>query len=327
MQVANPSAGMVLNDQALDDLKALARENPRQNAAAVAHQFESLLVGLLLKESRKDNLGGKLFENHATELARELLDQEIALHVAQKANLGFDKMLLRSIPHEGPPDHPLSPATPRLPADGQTLQQAMLPVDGFDRWHGLPAAKMPLPQVVEGSRAAGTDASQRQPWSRETFVAALQGPIAAVAGELGVDARALMAQAALESGWGRGILELPNGQSSYNVFNIKADQAWTGPAVTAAAVEDEGGIAVLRTSRFRVYGSLEEGIADYAAFLRRNPRYQEALRQHDAAAYIAALARAGYATDHRYVDKVLGVMEHPAIQAIATSPSAAALIS
>ncbi len=325
MQITNPSSGMVLNSQTIADLKVLARENPRQNAAAVAHQFESLLVGLLLKESHKDNLGGKLFESHATELAQELLDQEVGLHVAQKANLGFDKLLMQAIP-QGSLDS-LPRAGQQRSGSGQALQQGMLSVDMHDLRHGMPAARMPAPRVVDGTRAAGDGASQRQPWSREAFVAALQGPIATVAGQLGVDARALMAQAALESGWGRRILQLPNGQSSCNVFNIKADPAWTGPAVAAAAVEDEGGIAVLHTSRFRVYGSLQESVADYADFLRRNPRYQEALRQQDAAEYIAALAKAGYATDHGYVAKVLGVMEHPAIQAIATSPSSAAVMS
>jgi flagellar protein FlgJ len=306
MQIGD-QADVALSTKALADLKAMAKENPQQNAAAVAHQFESLLVGLVLKESHKDNLGGKLFENHATELAQELLDQEIGLHVAQKANLGFERFLTQGIAQREP--------------GHSSLQAASHFLHPLDR--GIHAVEMP--QSAKGAISAqrvGSNLFEGQPWSREAFVAALQAPIASVAARLGVDSHALMAQAALESGWGRRILQLPDGQSSFNVFNIKADKSWPGPAVEAASVEEEGGIAVLRTSRFRVYGSLQEGIADYANFLDRNPRYQEALRQRDAAGYITALAQAGYATDGQYASKVLDVMEHPVIRSVpATAPA------
>ena len=311
MQIGN-HADTALSGQALADLKVLARKDPQKNATAVANQFESLLFGLILKESHKDHLGGKLFENHATELAQELLDQEVGLHVAQKSKLGFEEMLRQSVPHDAAEQ---SEGARRLPQNDRLLQQGMFPVNMQDVQRHMPSDHMPMPHAIKGQSPVGM-LSQGQAWSRESFVAALQEPIAAVAAQLGVDSRALMAQAALESGWGRRILKLPDGQSSFNVFNIKADKSWNGPAVEAAAVEEEGGIAVLRTSRFRSYGSLQESIADYADFLRRNPRYSDALKQRDAAGYIAALAQAGYATDHSYVTKVLGVMEHPTIQSL-----------
>jgi flagellar protein FlgJ len=316
MQIGN-QADAALSGQALADLKVLARKDPQKNATAVANQFESLLFGLVLKESHKDHLGGKLFENHATELAQELLDQEVGLHVARSSNLGFEDMLRQSVAHDAAGQ---SEEVSRLPRNDRLLQQSMFPVDMQDVQRQMSSDHMPMPHVIKGQGSAGLF-SQGQAWSREAFVAALQEPIAAVAAQLGVDSRALMAQAALESGWGRRILKLPDGQSSFNVFNIKADKSWNGPAVEAAAVEEEGGIAVLRTSRFRSYGSYQESVADYADFLRRNPRYGEALKQRDAAGYVAALAQAGYATDHNYVAKVLGVMEHPTIQGL-FAPSA-----
>lgn len=316
MQIGN-HADAALSGQALADLKVLARKDPQKNAAAVANQFESLLFGLVLKESHKDHLGGKLFENHATELAQELLDQEVGLHVAQKSKLGFEEMLRQSTAHDATR---LSGDARRLPWSDGLLQQGMIPVDMQALQRHMSSEQIPMPHVIKGQGSVGLF-SQGQPWSRESFVAALQEPIAAVAARLGVDSRVLMAQAALESGWGRRILKLPDGQSSFNVFNIKADKSWNGPAVEAAAAEEEGGIAVLRTSRFRSYGSFQESVADYADFLRRNPRYRDALQQRDAAGYIAALAQAGYATDHSYVTKVLGVMEHPTIQSL-VAPSA-----
>ena len=321
MQIGN-HADTVLSGQALADLKVLARKDPQKNATAVANQFESLLFGLVLKESHKDYLGGKLFENHATELAQELLDQEVGLHVARRSNLGFEEMLRQSASHEATG---LSEGARQLPGSGRLTQQGMYPVDFQALPRHMLSEQMPVLHVNKGQGPVNLF-SQGQAWSRESFVAALQEPIAAVAAQLGVDSRALMAQAALESGWGRRILKLPDGQSSFNVFNIKADKSWSGPAVEAAAVEEEGGIAVLRTSRFRSYSNYQESIADYADFLRRNPRYGDALKQRDAAGYIAALAQAGYATDHDYVTKVLGVMEHPSIRGLFAPPAADAAL-
>jgi flagellar protein FlgJ len=134
-------------------------------------------------------------------------------------------------------------------------------------------------------------------------------PHAEAAGRrLGVDADLLLAQAALETGWGRGIIQHPDGRSSHNLFGIKADGRWDGPRATVQTLEYEQGIAVRRQAPFRAYGSFAESFRDYADFILGNDRYQPALAQAASpAGYMRALQEAGYATDPQYAEKVLRV--------------------
>jgi flagellar protein FlgJ len=77
-------------------------------------------------------------------------------------------------------------------------------------------------------------------------------------------------------------------------------------------LEYDGGIPKPERAAFRAYDSLAEGFADYAKFLRDNPRYAEALRNgRDPGRYAAALQAAGYATDPRYARKITDILESP----------------
>ena len=128
----------------------------------------------------------------------------------------------------------------------------------------------------------------------------------------------LLAQAALETGWGRHIVGAA-GASSNNLFNIKASRDWPGDTVRRAVLEYRDGVAVREVATFRAYGSPAESFADYATFLQASPRYARALaKAADGEAYLRELQDAGYATDPRYADKVIGVWSR--IDARAPSP-------
>ena len=95
------------------------------------------------------------------------------------------------------------------------------------------------------------------------------------------------------------------GENSFNLFGIKADASWQGPKVWVDTLEYRDGVAVRERAAFRAYGSYEESFADYARFIREQPRYQEALRQAGTPrGYIQALQQAGYATDPNYASKL-----------------------
>ncbi len=125
---------------------------------------------------------------------------------------------------------------------------------------------------------------------------------------LGVAPELVAAHAALESGWGRRPLRAADGQSTNNLFGIKAGGAWRGATAEALTTEYEGGEALKTAQAFRRYEDLDQAFGDYASLLQNSPRYQDALRVGgDARAFAEALARGGYATDPAYADKLSAV--------------------
>ncbi len=129
--------------------------------------------------------------------------------------------------------------------------------------------------------------------------------------KLGTSSDVLIAQAALETGWGQGVQRHPDGRSGFNLFNIKANNNWQGPVVSKITVEYKNGIAQREHANFRAYTSMDESFNDYVNYLKSNPRYENALKKsHDPLAYINELANSGYATDPKYASKVLTIMNN-----------------
>jgi len=129
-----------------------------------------------------------------------------------------------------------------------------------------------------------------------------------VAHVLGVDPKILLAQAALETGWGQHICQSKEGEPSYNLFNIKADSSWKKAFLENQTVEYEEGQPVQHIEPFRQYKNFEESFQDYVNFIASNPRYEKALEKaHEPESYILALQEAGYATDPDYAEKILEI--------------------
>jgi peptidoglycan hydrolase FlgJ len=134
-------------------------------------------------------------------------------------------------------------------------------------------------------------------------------PHAAVAAkQLGVSVRALLAQAALETGWGKHLPSHGDGSSSNNLFGIKAGSSWDGDKVSVPTLEYENGVAVRKRDQFRAYDSPSESFSDYARLLADSPRYAQALGQgENIAGFARALVHGGYATDPSYVAKITAI--------------------
>ncbi len=191
------------------------------------------------------------------------------------------------------------------------------------RRQGLGLADVLVRQLRPGQTPApaGGEASPPAPAARgaafsspEAFVRGLQDPAREAAARLGVAPRVLLAQAALETGWGQRILRGPDGASSHNLFGIKAGPDWQGARVTAQTLEYRDGVARREQAVFRAYDSFSQSFMDYADFILGNPRYQAALaRADDPRAYLQALQEAGYATDPDYAAKIQGIMARRAL--------------
>jgi flagellar protein FlgJ len=167
---------------------------------------------------------------------------------------------------------------------------------------------------IEKMLAGNAAAAQPREWraqSREDFVKQLW-PCAEEAGrELGIDPRHLLAQAALETGWGKSLPCDTNGATSFNFFGIKAGTSWEGDSVSVKTLEFEGGLPVPRHAKFRSYESAEDSFRDYVEVLRSNPRYAAALNTgSDAKAFATALQQGGYATDPKYAQKIESIAQN-----------------
>ncbi|MGL4473873.1 MAG: flagellar assembly peptidoglycan hydrolase FlgJ [Shewanella sp.] len=142
------------------------------------------------------------------------------------------------------------------------------------------------------------------------FVKQLYPHAVAAAKQLGTTPEVLLAQSALETGWGQKMVKTPNGEPSHNYFNIKADGRWSGQKAQVLTLEYERGQAVKQSANFRVYDGIKQSFDDFVGLIENNERYQGARAQAASPqAFIRSLAQAGYATDPQYARKVLRVME------------------
>ena len=135
--------------------------------------------------------------------------------------------------------------------------------------------------------------------------------------QLGVSPRILLAQTAIETGWGRSVV-------GNNLFGIKAGSSWNGQKVNTATHEYLNGELVGITDAFRAYPSAEASVADFVSLVSNSPRYRAALGSgENAAAYAQGLMSGGWATDINYVHKLQSVAASSTVAAaIAAAPAA-----
>ncbi len=161
--------------------------------------------------------------------------------------------------------------------------------------------------------------------SADEFIATMLPMAKEAAAKIGVDPSYLVAQAALETGWGKSIIRDSDGSSSHNLFGIKAAGGWQGDAARALTTEYKGGQAVKEAAKFRSYDSFQDSFNDYVSFLQNNDRYDDAL---DVTAnpkqFVRELQQAGYATDPQYANKVAQIAKQmQTYQTIAAGESTA----
>ena len=138
----------------------------------------------------------------------------------------------------------------------------------------------------------------------------------------GIPAQFMVAQAALETGWGKSEPRTASGRPSFNLFGIKAGKSWSGAVVEASTTEIIDGQPQRQVERFRAYNSYAEAFNDYARLLTSNPSYSAVLGNQDAAGFARALQQAGYATDPMYaakLERIIGGIKLARPMKIATS--------
>ncbi|MBK9019715.1 MAG: flagellar assembly peptidoglycan hydrolase FlgJ [Sulfuritalea sp.] len=314
MTTSNATAGIaatssVLDTGALANLKRQAKSGDPAANKAVAKQFEALFLQMVLKSMREATPREGLLDSEAGRLYESLLDQQLSLNLGGgKRGLGLAEMIEAQMNRQNAP----------LPTASEGL-----PLQRPPRAFPLPEQKaMPLriEAVIDPLSAAGiavspapTSATEVTPVQRK-FVDRLLPAALAAERSTGIPAHFMMAQAALETGWGRHEPVRPDGSSSFNIFGIKAGAGWSGPTVEASTTEVVAGLAQTRVERFRAYASYEQSFNDYARLLQDNPRYAAVLGVREPDRFARGLQAAGYATDPQYASKLERIIGGPALR-------------
>jgi peptidoglycan hydrolase FlgJ len=300
----SPTDAPVFTD--LAGLSALKRGAANKDPAAireVARQFESMFTGMVLKSMREAQGSDPIFGSDQEKMYQSMFDDQLALQMSRGKGLGLADMLIRQLQRMG-----VSGAEQAAGSNASGSAQTGLPVASSAAASKAGAAAYIATQ--------GTSSADQQNFVRTMW------PQAQQAGEqLGVDPRNLIAQAALETNWGR---NLPG--SSNNLFGMKAAHGWAGPTVSAPTREFTNGVASDTNAQFRSYASSAQSFQDYVALLQSNPRYATALNTGgDVQAFATALQRGGYATDPDYARKVSAIAQNIAPPGVTDLKSGPAL--
>lgn len=285
----------------LHGLQALKNEaNEDEALKKVSQQFESMFISMMMKNMRAANAvfeEGNPFHSEESKFYRDMLDNQQALTMAHGRGLGIAEALYRQLAKTyGSGEDTLNESMPLLrSADPRVQTQTQTQIKT------QPKESSPTKEAHD-QRIAIAD-------SPEDFIAKMTPHAEKAANALGVDKSILLAQSALETGWGKYVLANGRGDSSHNVFNIKRGVAWQNESVNHTTLEFSGGVFSKEQAEFRVYDHVAASFDDYVDFISKNARYEKAVLSQSDNTYIRELQAAGYATDPDYSDKVLDIQK------------------
>jgi flagellar protein FlgJ len=273
------------------DLNGLAalKANPDspETIRAVSEQVEALFLQMMLKSMRDAASADGELDSNETGMYQDMFDKQVALTLAKRQDLGIARLFERQLGGKN------ASATPALAPAAAPGGSGSTPASGS-------AAQ---PDADGRPKTSDNSNLSRQ---AEQFVAQVLPTIRRAAASLGVNPVGMLAQAALETGWGQRMPRTVDGAPSLNLFGVKAGEEWAGARAVADTVEfSRDGVASQRRTAFRAYGSIEESVGDFARLLAGSPRYRDVVAAGgDAQAYVDGIARSGYATDPEYGDKL-----------------------
>jgi len=289
--------------------KADDKETKEQALETAAKQFEAIFMQMLLKSMRKAQEvleSDSPFNSESTKFYRDMHDQQMSLELSNNGSLGLSELIVRQL---GGDSENFTSQSHFKSNVFQGLDKASLDVkaNDFKQPH-----RRQFPDYVSSipkdtiSKVSVNDYKFNQP---KDFVSALTEPAKLVEKKLNIPFEVVIAQAALETGWGQKVIKTNNGESSNNLFNIKADARWSGDKTQKETLEFQQGAMIKKREPFRVYQNISESINDYIQFLSNNERYQGALKQaSNVEQFLQELQGAGYATDPNYANKIKGAL-------------------
>ncbi|MDP9902281.1 flagellar assembly peptidoglycan hydrolase FlgJ [Variovorax ginsengisoli] len=307
-----------LDVQGVDALRRTVRSTPDEGLKQVSRQVEAMFMNMVIKSMREATPSSGLLDSQSQKVYMSMLDQQLSQSLSGRG-LGLAEAMQAQLART-------ANGSTAAPTDG--LPMSLAPPPGFPLRRAAPMALTPSGSASSDAtapRAAGAAVDLRvysafAGGEGSPAKTSLQGKVDGFVGRMGASAQAasnasgvpaplILAQAALESGWGQREIRGADGTQSFNLFGIKADRNWKGPVVEVVTTEYVDGEAQRVSAKFRAYGSYDEAFADYAKFMTRNPRYATVIATEDPAAAAHGLQRAGYATDPQYGNKLVRIMQ------------------
>jgi peptidoglycan hydrolase FlgJ len=299
------------------DSKSDDKASKQEALQQAAKQFEAIFMQMLMKSMRKAQEvleSDSPFNSESTKFYRDMHDQQMSLELSNNGALGLSELIVRQL---GGDNENFTPQT-ILRADGNLDSRGSVRVSEPALLNKISVVKDSSAQQdpskdrqTNGSIAAQAANLLQSPVFEKPkdFVSALTADAKRVQDKINVPFEVVIAQAALETGWGQKIIKTDSGKSSNNLFNIKADSRWGGEKTHKETLEFENGAMVKKREPFRVYESIGQSVNDYLNLLTKSERYQGALEKTtNVEQFLHNLQSAGYATDPNYAKKIMGTL-------------------
>lgn len=290
------AARFALDARGLNGLQRAAANDPKGQLKAAAQQFEAVFLGYMLKSMREAVAKSDLLDNRQTEFYQSLADQQLAQNLANKG-FGLADMLVRQLSgrHHNAEVNANNDLQQRIAAIPRATPRVL------DAAPTSPALANPIAPGAAAAAAGGETVAGR-------FVTKFLGAARAAAQASGMPAVLILAQAALETGWGKHQATAADGSASHNLFGIKAGESWNGAVAPSPTREFVAGRWLAANEPFRAYGSHSEAFADHARLIGQSPRYAAVRNADSPEAAARALQNCGYASDPDYADKLIAIM-------------------
>lgn len=330
MALNNNIAQTSVDFQGLAELRRSATldQNDQETLKQVAGQFESLFLNMMLKSMREASLADGLFDSSQSDMYQDMSDQQLAMDLSARGGLGLQNVIIRQLggqvdvtEHEKNETGFYSVDTVKVRAQlVQTIKDKAIEIADIKE-----VSAIHLSEAVETELSAEDKLSPEVTnvtfTSPDQFIETLWPMAQQAADKLGVTPEVILSQAALETGWGKHVIDHESGNSSHNLFNIKADSRWLGDHATVGTIEYRNGVAMKESAQFRSYDSYQQSFDDYVNFIQTQPRYQKAL-QHtsEPEKFVEELHKAGYATDPHYANKIKRIMNSDTLAQISQRP-------
>ncbi|MES2664433.1 MAG: flagellar assembly peptidoglycan hydrolase FlgJ [Pseudomonadota bacterium] len=293
----NPNGGAIKND-------------PMQ-LKAVAQQFESLFLNMMMQSARQAERvwsEDSPLNSRETEFFQDMLDQQLSTDLAKSSGLGIADMIVKQFSKYVKEDEKADSLIKKPFSMPEKIEEHKIENQKIDKKNEF---EMPLSRLSHylsdtKSETLVPKSNELNNATKNAFVEKIRSSATEAAAALGIDPLILIAQAALETGWGQHMPKQDNNFASHNMFGIKAGSSWARQVANNITNEFDNGWKQ-EAARFRSYESTEESFDDYVRFIQNNARYQH-LQNSDPETYTNGLQQAGFATDPEYANKIMKIV-------------------
>ncbi len=318
----------------LKNLKNLKNIDNQTNAKEVSQQFEALFLQMVLKSMRdsvqKDDLFGS---DGGTDQYVSMFDQQLAYNISKtNKGIGFaskiEEQIMRYIntknnleeafqTSEQTKFNPMPEFNPKMRIQSsdnslkgliEEAKQKNLAqnnnISDLEETKPKNIVQEMIEEVKQNKIVQNSTISENVDVKPKNFVQEILKESLKTAQNLGIKPEFVLGHAALESGWGKSIPKFENGESSYNIFSVKANKNWTGKTIDVTTTEYVDGKPIKVVEKFKAYASYKEAFNDYENLLKSSPRYKNVVNAENSQEFASGLQKAGYATDPKYTEKL-----------------------